>query len=106
MVESMARGTPVVAYARGSVPDLVDDGVTGFIVNSSDSDVRGAYCVKKTGREELCEALERIAAMKESDYARMRSACRERVERLFTRARMLDEYEALFARLLRAHRST
>ena len=33
MIEAMACGTPVVAYACGSVPEVMDDGVTGFVVN-------------------------------------------------------------------------
>ncbi len=41
MIESMATGTPVIAFARGSVPEVVKDGETGFIVNPSDSDIRG-----------------------------------------------------------------
>ncbi|MFA5137103.1 MAG: glycosyltransferase, partial [Patescibacteria group bacterium] len=41
MIESMSCGTPVIAYARGSVPEIVKDGETGFIVNPSDDDIRG-----------------------------------------------------------------
>lgn len=37
MIESMLCGTPVIAYARGSVPEVVDEGVTGFVVDSLDA---------------------------------------------------------------------
>ena len=33
MIEAMACGTPVIAYRRGSVPEVIEDGVTGFIVD-------------------------------------------------------------------------
>ena len=36
MIEAMACGTPVIAYRRGSVPEVIDDGVTGFIVDSEE----------------------------------------------------------------------
>ena len=38
MIEAMACGTPVIAFNRGSVPEVIDDGVTGFIVE----DINGA----------------------------------------------------------------
>ncbi|MBI3366786.1 glycosyltransferase, partial [Candidatus Roizmanbacteria bacterium] len=51
LIESMACGTPIVAFARGSVPEIVKDGETGFIVNSSKDDIRGDWIIKKTGIE-------------------------------------------------------
>lgn len=96
MVESMACGTPVVAYARGSIPEIVKDGETGFIVNSSDTDVRGNWIIKKTGIEGLCEAVERIYAMPEDEYRKMRLACRQHVEKNFTVERMVDQYEEVY----------
>jgi glycosyltransferase involved in cell wall biosynthesis len=36
MIEAMACGTPVIAYRRGSVPEVVDEGVTGFVVDNKD----------------------------------------------------------------------
>jgi glycosyltransferase involved in cell wall biosynthesis len=40
MIESLACGTPVIAWRRGSVPEIIDDGVTGFIVDSVEAAVR------------------------------------------------------------------
>jgi glycosyltransferase involved in cell wall biosynthesis len=51
MIEAMACGTPIVAYARGSVPEVVVDGETGFIVNPTSEDIRGDFIIKKTGIE-------------------------------------------------------
>ena len=39
VIEAMANGTPVIAFRRGAVPEVVDDGVTGFIVDSIDEAV-------------------------------------------------------------------
>lgn len=100
MIEAMACGTPVVAYAKGSVPEVIIDGVTGFIVNSSESDKRGDWTVKKTGIEGLCEAVEKIYSMPEEEYKKMRLACRKRVEEKFTVEKMVDGYEKVYRRVL------
>lgn len=100
MIEAMACGTPVVAYARGSVPEVVKDGETGFIVNSSDADIRGDFIIKKTGIEGLCEAVNRIYAMPEDEYRQMRRNCRRHVEENFTVERMVDAYEKVYREIL------
>jgi glycosyltransferase involved in cell wall biosynthesis len=100
MVESMACGTPIVAYALGSVPEVVKDGKTGFIVNSSPNDVRGDWIVKKTGIEGLCEAVEKIYSMPEQQYKQMRRNCRAHVEKNFTVERMVNDYEKVYEEIL------
>ncbi len=100
MIESMACGTPVIAYARGSTPEVIKDGETGFLVNSSDDDIRGDFVIKKTGIEGLCEAVEKIYAMPEEEYKAMRRNCRAHVEKNFTVERMVDEYEKVYYKLL------
>lgn len=100
LIEAMATGTPVVAFARGSVSEVVKDGETGFIVNSSDDDIRGNWIIKKTGIEGLCEAVERIYAMWDNDYRTMRRNCRAHVEKNFTIQRMVDEYEKVYEKIL------
>lgn len=99
MIEAMAAGTPVVAFAKGSVPEVVVDGVTGFIVNYADEDRRGDWVVKKTGLEGLEEAVERIYSMPEERYLAMRRACREQVEKKFTVEKMVDEYERVYEKV-------
>jgi glycosyltransferase involved in cell wall biosynthesis len=79
VVEAMACGTPVIAYRRGSMPELIDDGVTGFLVDSFD------------------EAVAAIGRLGEID----RAACRRAVEERFTVERMADEYLALYQRILK-----
>ncbi|MBW8784499.1 MAG: glycosyltransferase family 4 protein [Novosphingobium sp.] len=78
VIEAMACGTPVIAYRRGSMPELIDHGITGFLVDSFD------------------EAVAAIARLPEID----RRACRMAVAERFTIDRMADEYLALYRRLL------
>ena len=96
----MACGTPVVAFARGSVPEIVKDGVTGFIVNSSDKDIRGDWIIKKTGVEGLEEAINKIYSMSPDEYKNMRLNCRAHVEKNFTVGKMVDTYEKVYQEII------
>jgi glycosyltransferase involved in cell wall biosynthesis len=78
MIEAMACGTPVIAFRRGSVPEVIDDGVTGFVVDDED----GAIA-----------AIQRIG---ELDRRRVRAT----FERRFTAARMAQDYLRHYAALL------
>ena len=100
MIEAMSCGTPVIAFARGSVLEVVKDGETGFIVNSSPDDIRGDWIIKKTGIEGLREALNRIFSMPKDQYEQMRRNCRKRTEEKFTVDKMVDSYEALYKKIL------
>lgn len=101
LIESMACGTPIVAYARGSVSEIIKDGETGFIVNSSDSDIRGDWIVKKTGVNGLCEAIEKIYSMPEKEYQKMRQNCRALVEKSFSANRMAEEYLKAYNKIVK-----
>jgi glycosyltransferase involved in cell wall biosynthesis len=79
LVEAMANGTPVIAFGRGSVPEIVDPGVTGFIVNDIDEAVAAVP---------LARALDR-------------SAIRRRFEEQFSVKRMAHDYLALYGEVLR-----
>jgi glycosyltransferase involved in cell wall biosynthesis len=78
VVEALASGTPVIASNRGSMPELIDHGVTGFLVNSAD------------------EAVDAIGHIGEID----RAACRAKVSACFTVDRMADRYLELYRSLL------
>jgi glycosyltransferase involved in cell wall biosynthesis len=77
MIEAMACGTPVVAFRHGSVPEIVEHGVTGFIV------------------DDVAQAIE--AAARVSELSRWR--IREEFERRFTSRRMAQDYLALYESL-------
>jgi glycosyltransferase involved in cell wall biosynthesis len=74
MVEAMACGTPVLALARGAVPEIVADGTTGFV------------------RTHAAELVPAVAQLDRIDPA----ACRARVEECFNPQLMVDRYERLF----------
>lgn len=101
LIESLACGTPVVAYARGSIPEIIKDGETGFIVNPSESEILGNWIIKKTGIEGLCEAVERIYSLPEAQYRQMRKNCRAHAEKNFTVEKMVDKYEQVYEKLIR-----
>src|SRR6516165_2580441 len=77
MIEAMACGTPVIAYRHGSVPEVVDDGGTGFVVESI---------------EEAGQAVERAGALS-------RTECRRTFERRFSASRMAHDYLEIYRRL-------
>jgi len=104
MIEAMATGTPVIAYALGSVPEVIKDGQTGFIVNASSDDIRGNWIVKKTGVQGLCEAVERIYSLPQDKYLEMRKACRSHVEKHFTVDTMVDKYIKVFEEVISKHK--
>ena len=78
VVEALACGTPVIAFNRGSMPELIEDGVTGFLVDSVDA------------------AVAAIARVDEID----RALCRAAVSARFTVDRMADRYMNLYRSIL------
>ena len=83
MVESMACGTPVIAFARGSIPEIIRDGETGYIVE----DIEGA--------------IDAVATVGTID----RSVCRADVERRFTSTRMARDYVRVYQEILNGEAS-
>lgn len=83
MIEAMACGTPVIAYPHGSVPEVLEDGVTGYIVN----DIKTAL-----------GAIKKLTGF-------VRKRCREVFEERFTASRMACDYLASYERLVRGDTS-
>jgi hypothetical protein len=75
---ALAAGTPVVGCRRGSLPEIVVHGETGFLVE---------------------ESWQLAGAIDQTDLLQ-RAACRRRAQRLFTTAQMVEEYEAIYAELV------
>lgn len=78
MIEAMACGTPVIAFRRGSVPEVVDEGISGHIVSSVDQAVQAVGGISRVSRRR----------------------CRQAFERRFTACRMAQDYLGLYERLL------
>src|SRR3989344_3049106 len=88
-----------VEQSPDAAPELIDDGVTGLLVNPSDADVRGDFIIKKAGFEGLCEAIQWVYGLDEASYLRMRANSREKVAESYSIGVMIDGYEKLFARM-------
>jgi len=78
MIEAMACGTPVIAFNRGSVPEIIEDGLTGFVVRDIESAIR---------------AVGRIDTLS-------RPLIRREFERRFSARRMTEDYLAVYNRLI------
>lgn len=102
LIEAMACGTPVVAYNRGSVSEIVKDGLTGFIIDPDDEDRpgKGSWVIKKKGVEGLTEAIRRINSLSEDEYRKMRNNCRRGIEENFTVEKMVENYEKVYSSLI------
>ncbi|MFZ6034620.1 MAG: glycosyltransferase [Patescibacteria group bacterium] len=99
MLEAMACGTPVVAFSRGSVPEVIKDGKTGFLVNPADDDIRGDWIIKKTGIEGLKDAVSKIYSMTEDDYQKMRLECRNHIKDNFSIEKMIGRYKETYDKI-------
>lgn len=78
VVESLATGTPVIAFGLGSLPELLSDGVTGFLVDDVEAAVAAVGAVGGLSRQ----------------------ACRTEAEQRFSAARMVADYAELFERVV------
>ncbi len=78
VVESMACGTPVIAFPRGSMPEIIEDGVNGLLVNDL---------------EEAVSAVKKINTLN-------RLQCRRIIEKRFSKERMVEDYLKVYRRIL------
>lgn len=83
MAEALACGTPILGLRRGAVPEVVEDGFTGFV---------------RDGLDDLVRAVEGLPMLD-------RRACRERVERLYSDKAVADAYEALYRERIKNRRA-
>ena len=78
MIEALACGTPVIAYGRGSVPEVLEDGVTGWIV---------------AGRDDAIQAIAQVSTLS-------RRRCRQTFEERFSATQMTQDYLRIYQQLL------
>jgi glycosyltransferase involved in cell wall biosynthesis len=78
MIEALAAGTPVIGFRRASVPEVIDDGTTGFVVDDIDA---------------MAAAIRRLGEID-------RAVCRRVAEERFSVRRMVDDVEAMFRTVL------
>jgi glycosyltransferase involved in cell wall biosynthesis len=84
MIEAMSSGTPVIAYRRGSVPEIIDHGLSGFIVNDEDEAVQAVRQVHSLDRRSV----------------------RKRFETRFSAERMAKEYLTIYHDMIRSVEET
>lgn len=92
LIESMSCGTPVIAYDRGSVQEIIIDGQTGFIV-------------KENNIEALQKSITKIKSLPQKSYEKMRHQSRKIVEQKFTARTMAKKYEKLYASIIKDFKS-
>lgn len=90
MAEAMSCGTPVIAFGRGAVPEIIKNGETGFIVNVL------------SGEKGLADAVQKLYSLNDSEYKNMQKNGRNRVEEMFTISKMVENYEDVYKKLIQA----
>lgn len=102
MVEALAVGTPVIAYNRGSVSEIVVDGKIGFVIesDSSPNSIQNNPVIKEKGIDGIIAAGERIENQTDEENSAFRHACRQYAEEKFTIERMIDGYERIYRQVL------
>lgn len=85
IIEAMACGTPVIAYRRGSVPEIIEDGKNGFIVPENDID-------------DMVSAVNKIDTID-------RKYCRETVEKKFSIEKMIRGYESVYKKVISEYKN-
>lgn len=78
-IEAMASGTPVISFNRGAAPEIIDNGRTGYVVNTTAEMIEAVYKINRLSR----------------------AACREHVKANFSLKNMVDGYELAFEQILR-----
>ncbi len=82
MIEAMACGTPVIGFNRSSVPEIIREGLNGFVVENL---------------EEMARAVKKLDQIRRED-------CRKSIEGKFTIKKMVDNYEKVYEKIIKQHR--
>lgn len=85
--EANACGTPVVAYARGAMSEIIKEGMNGFTAQPDDF-------------ESLVSKIDQIVKMDEATYLKLRESCRSTALERFTIGKMVDGYEKVYQKII------
>lgn len=88
LIEALACGTPVIAFSRGSVPEIIKDNQTGLIVDP------------KEGLDGFIKAAKKLLELPQGDYLKMRQNCRQDAEDRFTALKMAKDYQEVYKQIL------
>ncbi len=106
MIEALACGTPVIGFNRGSLPEVVENSVTGWLVDYKREEklVKNGKKVNKNRRQlqqdkAFQQNLKRLLAAAEKLEKLDRKACRQEFEKRFTLEKMADGYEKIYQKL-------
>ncbi|MCL5407206.1 MAG: glycosyltransferase family 4 protein [Patescibacteria group bacterium] len=87
IVEAMACGTPVIAFRRGAIPELIVQGKTGYIC-------------PKDKVPSMVKAVKKLYSMSDRNYKKMRVNCRKHVEENFSVNKMVENYENVYQKVI------
>lgn len=88
VAEANSCGTPVVAFARGAMPEIINDGENGFVAKPDDL-------------EDLCAMIKKVYAMSQDESRSLRSSSRSYAQREFSIKKMIDGYEEVYNKVLK-----
>jgi len=88
--EANACGTPVVAARRGAMPELIEEGYNGFIVEPNNL-------------EAIVEGIKKVYSLPPAEYLKLRYQSRKRVEEHFTYQKMTENYEKIYQKISKRH---
>jgi glycosyltransferase involved in cell wall biosynthesis len=86
-LEAMSTGTPVIGFRTGGIPDIVEDEVTGYLVETGNI-------------EDLAKAIYRLFKLNESEYENMSKSCRSKVLKGFTLNHQSEKYIRIYNELI------
>lgn len=101
IIEAMSCGTPVIAYDRGAVPELVIDQKTGYIVHHSQADTDPHWFIAEPDVKGLKKAILKLYSLSELEYNQLRYNSRKHVEQYFTAEKMVENYEKTYQKILK-----
>jgi len=89
VVEALSSGTPVITFNRGAMPEIIEEGRNGILVNPDE------------GVDGIARAIEKIESLSSKEYMNLRKQCREFVKEKFSYQLMSQNYLKLYSELIK-----